>query len=233
MVVFALVATAYVVKGHCEEAPAQTGSLGANVSMPLGPSAIKVLETDLENTQKAAAQTNDQLDAALEALLEIPLAKADSSVVEQTLADRRSQVQRLMQQKKEQNLRMNFLAEFLGKIRNKNIESTTVINILLTALKDMARVDLVSSQESHTEAELWEFETNLALALKEGLEPMENYGEFILDYMNWSTISSADEHNPAEYLKKERAYRGGNPEFKNQTKQKPGEAVPSNSPAES
>lgn len=158
----------------------------------------KVLAAEEAVRKKLNSKLEDALQAANAIKIDLKNEHFDEELSQllSKVADARNDVS-------ENQLRINFLDDFIHKL-----DTATITDIKKDAEKillQLAKKNLLADAETGLENETWTFESHLAKAIRDIMEPNENLGEFVKSYMVYSSLR--EPRSPRDFLK-ERKYIG-------------------------
>jgi hypothetical protein len=95
----------------------------------------------------------------------------------------------------ENHLRIEFLNMFISGLETASdvrMESPKI-------LADLSHKELLAAVESGGETKVWLFELYLSIAIRDIMEPSENYADFVKKYMNYASLK--EPKSPAGFMK--------------------------------
>jgi hypothetical protein len=176
-----------------------------------GPSALAADKATMGELQKllhAEEDMRSKLDGKLvDTLKDMQNVKSTSfsgDVLDATLSRHEVKVGDVKDLLVENHLRIDFLNSLLEALEKTDDVRKDAAAILL----DLSHRQILGNMESGVDTKVWLFELYLSIAIRDIMEPSENFTDFVKQYMLYSSVH--DPRTPAEFLKS-RDYMGGNP----------------------
>lgn len=170
------------------------------------PSAQKAILADvrkvLEIEQNTRAKLSAELRDGIKSLQAATAMRGSEDNMEISLQQGETKLSDTRTALIENQLRLEFLNSFISALERTTDPRKEVV----TVLGDLAFRQVLASVETQTENSIWRFEIYLSIAIRDIMEPRENLGEFVKQYIQYSSIR--DPKTPKEFLKS-RSYIGG------------------------
>lgn len=163
------------------------------------------LNSLLKTEEEMHVKLDNELVDAMKEIQAVSVLGAEHTV-EAILSRHQSKVADIKNNLVENHLRIEFFNALINTLDHH--PPTDIRKDSPTIFLDLAHKEILASVESGNESPLWLFEVYLSTAIKDIMEPSENYADFIKRYLVFSSIR--DPRPPQDYLKS-RKYIGGQP----------------------
>ena len=165
---------------------------------------IVALQKILDDENQERGKLDTRLTDALRDLQSISATRNTGEVLDNSLLRAESKVTESKEALYENHLRIEFLNSFISLLEPAADARAETSKILA----EMAHKDLLASVEGGGDSKVWLFCIYLSIAVRDVMEPSENYADFVKKFMNYSTLR--DPHPPGEFMKgKDRKYLSG------------------------
>lgn len=164
------------------------------------PSPIQDLQKILKAEEEVRTKLNSKLFTALKQAVDQP-ANAKNKSFDEELNTKISDVIDNKNDIIENHLRIDFLNTFINKLDSTS--TGDIKKVAVEILINMAHKQLISDSETNSSSQMWLFAIYLAIAVRDIMEPNENFGEFVKKFIIFSSLR--EPRSPADFLK-ERDY---------------------------
>jgi hypothetical protein len=161
---------------------------------------LKDIQQALEKEQKARSLLTLKLT---ETLKEMSSLSPHSKNFDEELESKEINAATAKEDLFESKMRLDFLEQLMTAVEGRSIND--IKKDIPDILVDLSQKQILSNSEQNKEDNLWLFEIYFSIAVKELMEPTENFGEFMRKFMVHSSLK--DPESPSSFLK-ERKYIG-------------------------
>ncbi len=167
--------------------------------------AILELQNLLHAEEESRVKLTGDLVISLQAMQSVSAINPADESIDPDLQRHSTKIYDVKNNLLENNLRIEFLNSFISGLDRSGNGRNYAVALLI----DLASRQLLSSVESGSENNIWLFEVYLSIALRDIMEPSENFAEFVSKYMAFSGLR--DPRSPHDFLRL-RKYVGGESE---------------------
>ncbi|MDZ4678370.1 MAG: hypothetical protein SGI74_12775 [Oligoflexia bacterium] len=161
----------------------------------------------MEVTHKSLAQLELEIDLSIKDLGKFSITGKNIKNIDSELEPLFIRANNKAANTYEKTQRLEFISTYYSALQRSKDSLEAAIEVLLEL---SAKQRKSAIREGNLDAKIWLFEVQLAIALKNIMEPKQSFSEFVKLFMNTSTVS--DPKGLEHFLKYYGDYRGAKPE---------------------